>query len=409
MFKFKFSQNWLVLFAAVLGILTGIFSNYYLTTTAEVVSSITIKTLQLISLPILFISIVSTLSGMESFNKVKYLGRKVMKYTFLTTLAASFIAFLLYLIISPVPSESFNSNGAIAQPSLLTTLLDLYPSNVVNAFAQSNVMGLVLIAAGLGLGILSLETKQKESVHKIFSALFTALLNIATFIIKFLPIGVWAFMTLFMQKIAEDGFSHYSSLFLYLAVIIGANTIQGLVVLPLLLKWKGISPLRTAKGMSNALSTAFFSKSSNATLPITMSNMEKNLKVPRKITSFSLPLCSTINMNGCAAFIFTTVVFVSMSAGVSFSMMHMLIWVFIATLAAIGNAGVPMGCYFLSSALLAGLGVPLELLGLILPVYALIDMMETALNVWSDSCVTSVVAKEVKDEENETVNIPTSI
>jgi len=102
-------------------------------------------------------------------------------------------------------------------------------------------------------------------------------------------------------------------------------------------------------------------------------------------------------MNGCAAFILTTVLFVATQNGMDFSTTELLAWVLIATIAAIGNAGVPMGCYFLTSALLVSLDVPLALLGLILPFYAFIDMLETALNVWSDACVTAIVDKDLKE------------
>jgi Na+/H+-dicarboxylate symporter len=101
-------------------------------------------------------------------------------------------------------------------------------------------------------------------------------------------------------------------------------------------------------------------------------------------------------MNACAGFILITVLFVSMSNGVTSSPIEMILWVVIATIAAIGNAGVPMGCYFLSTAFLAAMNVPLHILGIILPFYTLIDMLESAINVWSDSCVAAVVDKELK-------------
>ena len=400
MFNRKFLQNWAMLLALGIGVVTGLFSSDYASSIAHAVSTVTIKTLQLISLPIVFLSVVSTLSGMESFKKVKNVGLKVFKYTLLTTLIAATIAFVLYLLISPATVGTNPSHlSGVEQPGLLNTLLNLYPSNIVQIFTESNVMGIVLVAFALGMSILSLKEEQRKPLHKLFSGLFAAFLKIAGWVIKLLPIGVWAFVTLFIENLSKGGISQYHSLFYYLIVVVGANLIQGIIVLPALLKIKGFSPIKVFRGMSQAISMAFFSKSSNAALPVTMSNIEENLNVPRKISSFSLPLCSTINMNGCAAFIFTTVLFVSMSFGLTFSIFDMIAWVFIATLAAIGNAGVPMGCYFLSGALLTGLGVPLDLLGLILPVYALIDMIETALNVWSDSCVTTIVAKESVIEE----------
>jgi Na+/H+-dicarboxylate symporter len=104
-------------------------------------------------------------------------------------------------------------------------------------------------------------------------------------------------------------------------------------------------------------------------------------------------------MNACAGFILTTVLFVSMMNGISFSLPEMIGWIFLATLAAVGNAGVPMGCYFLASAFLISLNVPLHIMGVILPFYTLLDMLETAINVWSDSCVATIVDKEVSETE----------
>jgi len=150
--------------------------------------------------------------------------------------------------------------------------------------------------------------------------------------------------------------------------------------------------------MFPALSVAFFTKSSAAALPMAMRCAEENLKVSRKVAGFTLPLCTTINMNGCAAFILITVLFVSMSNGIVYTPAEMIVWIFVSTIAAVGNAGVPMGCYFLSGAFLAAMNVPLNILGVILPFYTIIDMIETAVNVWSDSCVAAVVDKEIKAE-----------
>ncbi len=387
-------KNYSILLAFLLGGLSGMIQIGPILSLAEVFSTIMIKSLKLISLPVIFFSIIATLSGMDSFRSVKRVGSTVFKYTLLTTLIAAFTALFLYRIIAPSPISNVAAIEDPAHPKLLSVLLDLYPSNIVGIFVEGNVMGIVLIAALLGLSILSLPEKQKTSLHTMFDGLFSAFLKIASLLIQTLPFGVWAFVTLFVNDIVKTGFDSYKPLLLYFVTIVSANFIQGVIILPLLLKAKGLSPKQIFKGVSKALTVAFFSKSSNATLPIAMKSMEDNLQIPKKITSFSLPLCATINMNACAAFIFTTVVFVSASFGLSFSFPEMVLWAFVATLAAIGNAGVPMGCYFLSGALLSGIGVPLNLLGLILPMYTILDMLETALNVWSDCCVTAIVAKE---------------
>ena len=141
---------------------------------------------------------------------------------------------------------------------------------------------------------------------------------------------------------------------------------------------------------------ALFTKSSAATLPVTVATAEKNMKAKPWIARFILPLCCTINMNGCAAFILVTSLFVirnSPECGIVLTLPVMLTWCVIATLCAIGNAGVPMGCYFLTLSLMAGVGGNLMILGVILPIYTIIDMIETAENVWSDCCICAVVDK----------------
>lgn len=392
--KTRLPQNLLIVLAFALGVASAFLDWGPLLSLSQVISTIIVKSLKLISLPVIFFSIIATLSGMESFKTAKVLGGRVFKYTVITTLLSGLLAFSLYLILAPTPISSTSIASPENHPSLFATILDLYPSNIVRVFAEDNVIGIVILAGTLGFAILSLPAKQKEPLHQFFQSVFAAFLKIASFIISFLPLAIWAFVTIFVSTILKEGFGAYKPLYLYFLVVVLANLLQAFVVLPLFLKSKGLKPVKIFKGVAEALSVAFFSKSSNATLPITMKNVEDNLNIPKRISAFSLPLCSTINMNACAAFIFTTVIFVSTSYGYTFSIFDMLLWVVIATIAAIGNAGVPMGCYFLAGALLSGMGVPLELLGLILPAYAILDMIETAVNVWSDCCVTTVVAKE---------------
>ena len=147
--------------------------------------------------------------------------------------------------------------------------------------------------------------------------------------------------------------------------------------------------------MLPAVLMALFTKSSMATLPVTIASAENNLKAKPEVSRFVLPICCTINMNGCAAFILVTSLFVMQNGGVTLSLATIALWVLIAVIAAVGNAGVPMGCYFLTLSLMAGMNMPIWVLGVILPVYAVIDMIETAVNVWSDSCVCAMVDKDV--------------
>jgi Na+/H+-dicarboxylate symporter len=379
------------------GLVAGYCNVPILNSAADVVSSIFINLLKLVSLPIIFLSIVSTASGMESLQEIKHLGKKVIKYTLLTTIIAATVALGMYVLVDPV-----RASGALAQQisaehahqgSYWNYLLQAIPSNIVQPFAENNVIGVLFLALGLSLAILTLPNNNRTVLHGFFSSLYAAIMKITTVLVSFMPIAVWAFVTLFFDDMRQG--LEIQSLALYLVCIIAANLIQGFVVLPLMLKLKGIPPVWLARKMLPALSVAFFTKSSAAALPMAIKCASERAKISSKVSNFSLPLCTTINMNGCAAFILITVLFVSMSHGMQYSYLEMATWVIVATIAAVGNAGVPMGCFFLASAFLAAMNVPLNIMGVILPFYTLIDMLETAINVWSDSCVTAVVEKEV--------------
>jgi len=396
----KFNSNYWMLIACVVGVICGLVNIPAISALAHGISDVFLNLLKLISLPLIFLAILSTITSMKSLKEAKSILSKTVKYTIGTTVLAATIALGLFLLINPVGTIDTSNATQIAQDShsYLHYLSKVIPSNPIQPFIENNVIGVAFMAAILSLAILSLPSRQKETLQPFFKSLFDALLKIAGFIIKFLPLGIFAFALLFIEGIRENSKS-LKPILLYASVVIGANLVQGLIALPILLKARGISPIKHAKGMWPAITMAFFSKSSNATLPITMRCANERLNISTKTSSFTLPLCSIINMNGCAAFILTTTLFVSMSCGMTFSPLALIAWIAIASLAAIGNAGIPMGCFFLTSSLLLGMGVPLEMMGLILPLYALIDMIETALNVYSDSCITAIVDKELIDQK----------
>ena len=143
-----------------------------------------------------------------------------------------------------------------------------------------------------------------------------------------------------------------------------------------------------------AVLMALFTKSSAATLPVTMDTAEKRLGIQKNVARFVLPICTTINMKGCAAFILVTSLFVMQQNGTELSLGTILLWLLISVVSAVGNAGVPMGCFFLTLSLMSGIGAPVAVLGIILPIYTIIDMVETAENVWSDSCVSAMVDRD---------------
>ena len=310
---------------------------------------------------------------------------------------------MLFVLYAPA---NVALTGTASQPEALANIQgqsyfsyieSVIPDNIIAPFLSANVLSVLIIAAAVGIAIAKLpaDSKEQNLMITFFTALQSVLFTIVNWIIKILPIGIFGFFTVLAMQMATG--VALGGLGVYLATVLTSNFVQMLVILPLILLIRGINPLRVAKGMLPALTVAFFSKSSAGTLPVTMSCAENNLNVRPSVSRFVLPICTTINMNGCAAFILITVVYLMQNAGVDISLGTLLIWIVIATIAAVGNAGVPMGCFFLSASLLASMNVPILLMGVILPFYAVIDAIETTLNVWSDSNVAVLVNHDLYD------------
>jgi len=403
------SKNFIyILFGLILGIITAITPFTLLHNLAEESSEIFIRFLRLICTPIIFLSIISTISGMKNIQEMKFLGFKTFRYTLFTTVVAAFIGLLLFVLIQPSASGSANAEIIQNNLSYFDAVKQIIPDNVFKAFSENNVIGVAFFAFVLGISTIGLPKNHQQTLHSFFSAFFNAFLRITGFIVKIIPIAIWSFTTLFVLEILKGNFN-VKAIGSYVICVIAANLIQGIIVLPIMLKRKKISPIALFKSMSEALAIAFFSKSSNAALPVTIRCAEEKFKIPRKISNFTFPLCSVINMNACASFILITVLFVGSESGITFSLYSKLGWVLLASIAAIGNAGVPMGCYFLATAFLSGMGVPLHLMGIILPIYTFLDMLETAINVWSDSCITAIVAKDLEEKKTMPVNARDSL
>ena len=386
-----------------LGIFSGMSDISLLKDFGLLISEIFIKIFKCISLPIIALSIIVTLSSYIADNSMKQIWQRSIIYTLSTTIIAASVSCLLYLIINP-KNINLISEKIVASTSNQVNysqhIINLIPSNIFSPFLEHQVMGVLLVGMLIGISIRYIqEETAKETIVNFFKGAHGIFLVITNWVVAIIPLGLFGFITATVVQLREG--MDIKALGEYLAIIILANLIQGFIVLPLWLKSNNIKPFESMKGMLPALSVAFFSKSSAGTLPITIEMAEKNLQINPKVSRFVLPLCTSINMNGCAAFIFTTVIYLMQNQGMDISLSTMLIWIFIATIAAIGNAGVPMGCFFLSASLLASMNVPITLLGLILPFYSIIDMIETALNVWSDACVAKVVNEKIALEESD--------
>ncbi|MBX9839075.1 MAG: dicarboxylate/amino acid:cation symporter [Silvanigrellaceae bacterium] len=395
----KFSKTPLIYFIMIiLGVSFGLSDISYLQNFGVFISDIFIKLFKFISLPIIALSLIVTLANYKTEFSAQKIWQRTLLYTLSTTIIAATVSCILYLVIKPSNIQNIATKEFItknSETSYLNHVLNIIPSSIFSPFIEHQVMAVLLLGIGIGIAIrLIPEANSKQTILHLFQGLHGIFLIITQWIIKIIPLGLFGFITVTAMELKNG--MEFKGIGEYIAVVVLANLFQGFVILPLWLKMNGIKPYKTMKGMLPALSLAFFTKSSAGTLPVTIETAEKNININPKISRFVLPLCTSINMNGCAAFIFATVIFLMQNHGIEISLSTMVLWIFISTIAAVGNAGVPMGCFFLSASLLASMNVPIVLLGIILPFYSIIDMIETSLNVWSDSCVAKVVDKKTE-------------
>lgn len=368
----------------------------------DFVATVFTRLFQFIAVPTIALAVITTLAELGGKKETGKIFIHAVTYTLLTTFSAALVGLVLYNIIAPgnLPADIVGA-AAGDVPQKLEKLtyyehfLSVIPNNVLQPFLAGNVLSVLLIAAFAGLALAFMpKTDNREVLLKGIKGLQELLFTMIRGILYVLPIGILAFAAQLSAQI-EAGVI-VGSLGKYVAVVLGGNMIQFFIILPLFLLVRGLNPLYVFRQMSPAVAVALFTKSSAGTLPVTLASAENNLKVNTKVSRFVLPICTTINMNGCAAFILTTSLFVMQNAGIELTMGTMITWLFVAVLAAVGNAGVPMGCYFLTLSLMSSLGVPLGIMGIILPIFTVIDMIETAENVWSDSCVCAMTDHDLQ-------------
>ena len=391
-----------------MGALLGLLGLGWLNTTMDFIATVYTRLFQLLAVPTIVLAVITTFATFGSQGSGRIFGR-TLTYTLLTTFAAATVGAILFVLVAPgnLPLEAISNSADYTetpQTSYFDHLISIIPNNIVRPILEGNVLSLLLLAFAVGIGLSKLpESENKAVVVKGLSGLQELLFLLIRGLIWTLPLGIVAFSAQLSAQISAGVVA--DSIGKYVLVVIGGNVIQFFVVLPLFLLSRGMNPIHVLGRMMPAVLMALFTKSSAATLPVTMESAENRLGVRKNIARFVLPICTTINMNGCAAFILVTSLFVMQNGGTPITLPTILLWIIISVVSAIGNAGVPMGCYFLTLSLMSGVGAPIAILGIILPIYTIIDMIETAENVWSDSCVAAIVNSYDKETASPTPTV----
>ena len=357
-----------------------------------------LRALKMLIIPLILSSLISGITNIGGGASLGRLGLKTFGYYITTSLFAIVTGLFLVNLIKPGVGADLNLQATVEgleekQRSFLEILIDIIPDNIFQAFNENQMLSIIFFAILFGFFITKVDDKYRIMLKNAFNAIFEVMMKITLFVIKFTPLGIFGIVAKTVAD-QDDLLGLLSSMGLYMGTVIAALLIHFLITLPLITKYIGkANPFKHMKNMVTPLFTAFSTSSSGATLPLTMNAVENNSGVSNKVTSFTLPLGATINMDGTALYECVAAMFIAQAYGADISITGQVIIVLTALLASIGAAAIPMAGLVMITVILTAVNLPLEGIGLILAVDRILDMFRTATNVWSDSCGAVVIAK----------------
>jgi proton glutamate symport protein len=362
-----------------------------------------LRALKMIIIPLILSSLISGVTNIGSGSNLGRLGLKTMSYYVLTSTLAIITGLLLVNIFKPGIGADLNFVQSVEglvenQKSLGQTLIEIVPDNIFQSFNNNSMLSIIFFAIIFGFFITRVGNPHKEVLKKAFNAVFEVMMQITMFVIKLTPLGIFGIVIKVVAD-QDDLMNLVTRMGLYMGTVLLALFIHFFLTLPMIVKFIGkAKPFRHLKNMSTPLLTGFSTSSSGATLPLTMEAVEINSGVSNKISSFTLPLGATINMDGTALYECIAAMFIAQAYGIEMSILQQVIIVITALLASIGAAAIPMAGLVMITVILTAVGLPLEGVGLILAVDRILDMFRTATNIWSDSCGAVIIAKSEGEE-----------
>lgn len=355
------------------------------------------RLIKMLIVPLVFLSLVVGMTGMDDTLKLGRMGVK----TFIFYLFTTAIAIAIGLVIATVSNlgKGVDVSSAITPDKVLAasekkvglvdTILNLVPTNIVEAMATANILQIIVFALLFGYAINRVGEKGR-AVKEVFNSAAEAVYGLTNFVMKFAPIGIFGVMA---WAVAKYGPQIVGSLLLVVVVCYVASIAHALITYSSILGAYGLSPIRFFKSVIDPAVFAFVSTSSSGTLPISIQTSRNEMGVSNSVASFVLPLGATINMDGTAIYQGVCAIFVANAFGVDLTMSHYGMIVLMATLASIGTAGAPGAGLIMLSGLLLQVGLPLEGIGLIFAIDRVLDMARTSVNVVGDNMVAAVIAK----------------
>ncbi len=402
--------HWQILIAMVIGIGAGMIGGEPLADSVEWIGQLFMKLLRMVIVPLVFTSIVAGVASVGSGRAVGRLFSKTLGYYVLTSLLAITTGLFLVNIFRPGEKTDVASAIQVDMPDIRTPssavdiLMDIVPANVIEAAASTQMLAIIFFSIILGLAIVGLPEKPQATLRNFFDALFQVMMKITTGVIMVAPIGVFG---LIATLVGRTGFDTFGALGLYMFVLSLGLTIHLFVTLPLVLLFLGrINPIVHFRNMIEPLVTAFSTASSGATLPVTMQTVETRVGVSNRVSSFTLPMGATINMDGTALYECLGAIFIAQALGVSLGFTDQVVVVFTALLASIGAAAIPSAGLVVIFIVLEAVGLtgagPAFIVGAMLAIDRPLDMFRTAVNVYSDSCGAAIIARSEGEKNVDT-------
>lgn len=355
--------------------------------------SIFINLLKMLIVPLVFFSLVS---GISSLTSLKSLGNITLK-TISLYLGTTAIAVTLSLIAASIFKPGAGYSSDIAAPDKLpegqtvySTILDIFPSNIIEAMAHNEMLAVVFFSILFGLA-LNKTNHLTNNLSESFEKLNTVFMQLVLMVMAFAPIGVFCLIGKF---VITDGLDIFQEAFMYVVLLITVLIFHALITYSIFLKiFTNLSPIIFLKKMRETAIFAFSTSSSAATIPVTLKTVTNDLGVNKNISSFVVPVGATINMDGTAIMQGMATVFIAQMSGIDLTILQYLQVILLAVVASIGAAAVPSAGTITLVIILQQFGLPLEAIGIILAVDRILDMIRTSVNVTGDATVACIVAQ----------------
>ncbi|WP_457808437.1 dicarboxylate/amino acid:cation symporter [Kushneria sp. EE4] len=388
-----------VTLALVLGVVAGLFGGEYVTWLSPL-GDLLLRLLQFLIVPIVLFTLMVGINQAD-VGSMGRIGRKVLLYYVVTTALAIMVGLAVATLFNPGQGLTLDTDASVSvpeNPGLVQVLLNIVPSNIVSAFAEPNLLGIIFTAVVFGLALLFMRTggaqrDMGDHLYRLLEGLNAVTMKVMAGVLHVVPIGVFAIVANTVSQQGLETILSLGDMVMVLYIALGVH----LLVYCVLMKLFGVRLRDFFREARTPMATAFATQSSSGVLPLSL-NAASRMGLPQSLYGFSLPLGATINMDGAAIRIAISAVFAANVMGVPLDIATMAQIVLIGTLISIGTAGVPGAGIVMIATVFSQVGLPIETVALLTSIDALVGMGCTALNVTGDLAGTALIARSERKE-----------